>query len=93
MNIIATAAIEIAGAAGGFTAGWFLRPFLLRHRGIDELQPYLDKVVNTEGHQEYRNAMRRQLHDAKRRTMRFDGGAPATVHRMRRKRRGQRTME
>lgn len=93
MSIIATAAIEAAGAVGGFTAGWFLRPFLLRHKDIDELQSYMDRVVNSEGHQEYRNAMRRQLHDAKRRTMRFDGGAPATVHRMRRTRRGRKTME
>jgi len=47
----------------------------------------MDRIVNQEEAEARRNEIRRMLHDAGRRTMRLDNGAPARVHKMRRVRR------
>lgn len=76
--IVATEGVSILLSFG---LGVWARPFLLRNR--QDLAELMDRIVNAEGAEEQRNAIRRQLHDAGRRTMRTDGGAPAKVHRMR----------
>ena len=82
--------VAVFDAAAGFGLGWIARPLWSKHKDADEMSAYMERVVNQEGAEEYRTAMRLRLHDANRRTMRLDGGAPATVHRMRRRRRTKR---
>lgn len=71
----------------GFTLGYWARPFLLRiTKTYDphEVSEFMERVVNIEGLDERRRQNARMLHDAKRRTLRTDGGPPAKVHKMRR---------
>lgn len=91
MTEIAYAAIG-AALLVGFILGYGARPFLCRFLPMKPVEPqqlsaYLDRVVNQEEAEARRNQIRRQLHDSGRRTMRLDGGPPAKVHKMRRKRR------
>lgn len=83
MTVIAWAAIGAASMLS-FMLGLWARPFLLK---LPDQQQFLDRIVNQEEAEERRNQIRRMLHDANRRTMRLDGGLPAKVHKMRRKRR------
>lgn len=83
MIIIATAATLVVLLLG-FTLGYVARPFLCKN-DIDAV--FMNRIVNQEAAEERRNQTRLMLHDAKRRTMRLDGGKPAQVHQMRRRRR------
>ena len=88
---IATAA-TLAGIILGFILGYWCRPFLSRFPNTksvesQEFSAFMERIVNAEGAEERRNQMRKMLHDAGRRTMRLDGGPPATVHKMRRSKR------
>jgi len=89
---------EIAYAATGaalivgFILGVWAWPFLSRHPITKTVEPeqlsrYMSKVINAEEAEARRNQIRKMLHDSRRRTMRLDGGSPAKVHKMRRKRR------
>jgi len=85
-------AATIAAFLLGFLAGYGARLFLSRQTftktvAPEQLTPLMDRIVNQEGAEERRNQIRRMLHDSGRRTMRLDGGPPAKVHKMRRKRR------
>jgi hypothetical protein len=89
---------EIAYAAIGaasmlsFLLGLWARPFfgpktLTKSVEPQQLSALMDRMVNQEEADVRRNQIRRMLHDSGRRTMRLDGGSPAKVHKMRRKRR------
>lgn len=91
MTVIAYAAIG-AALTVGFILGCWARPFLSQYSFMKSVEPqqlsaFFDRVVNQEEADARRNQIRRMLHDSGRRTMRLDGGPPAKVHRMRRKRR------
>jgi hypothetical protein len=91
VTVIAYAA-TLAALLVGFILGYGARPFLCRFLPLKPVEPqqlsaYMDKIVNQEEAEVRRNEVRRMLHDAGRRTMRLDGGPPAKVHKMRRKRR------
>ena len=75
----------VATAFVFFALGWMLAPTKIV--GPQELSRHLDRIVNAEGAEIRRNQMRKMLHDSGRRTMRLDGGPPATVHKMRRSKR------
>lgn len=75
----------IATAFVFFWLGWMCAPTKIVEP--QELSRYMTRIVNAEGAEVRRNQMRKMLHDAGRRTMRLDGGKPATVHKMRRRRR------
>lgn len=83
MTEIAWAAI-LAASMLSFVLGLWARPFLSK---MPDQQQFMDRIINQEEAEERRNQIRRMLHDSNRRTMRLDGGLPAKVHKMRRKRR------
>lgn len=83
MTAIAYATIG-AALLLGFTLGYVVRPFLSQ-MPLDRM--FMERIVNQEAAEERRNQVRRMLHDSNRRTMRLDGGKPAKVYKMRRKRR------
>lgn len=69
------------GMALGYPAGFFDNRFKVV--SPEQLSTLMEAIVNTEEATEQRNLKRKELHDAKRRTYRLDGGKPAKVHRMR----------
>jgi len=76
----------------GFILGYVVRHFLSSSVYTKTIEPHdlsslMDRIVNQEEAEARRNEIRRMLHDAGRRTMRLDNGAPARVHKMRRVRR------
>lgn len=94
MTEIAYAAI-IAAFLLGLLLGYGARLFLSKNPftkpvAPEELSMFMDRVVNQEEAESRRNEIRRMLHDSGRRTMRLDGGKPAKVHKMRRRKRALR---
>lgn len=88
----------LAAAPPGFIAGWVSRPFLSKNQftkpvAPQELSKFMARIVNEEESEARRNEIRRMLHDSGRRTMRLDGGKPAKVHKMRRRRKVNRHPE
>jgi hypothetical protein len=67
----------------GFVAGWFARSRMPSPPPVADIQKYMASAVNREKAEEQRRTNRLVLSRADRRTMRVDGGPPATVHRMR----------
>lgn len=53
-----------------------------------DIAKFMTRVVNLEELEEHRRMVRLRMMQAKQRTVRFDGGPSATVHRMRVRRRG-----
>lgn len=88
MNTLLLVVAIGAALVTGFALGALTRPFLWP-KSVDPLgfSAYMNRVVNLEEAETRRNENRRMLHDVKRRTMRVDGGVPAKVHKMRRRRR------
>jgi hypothetical protein len=80
----------------GFILGYGVRLLLSKNPltkpvAPQELSQFLDRIVNQEEAEARRNEIRRMMHDSGRRTMRLDGGKPAKVHKMRRRRKVLRT--
>lgn len=81
-----------AAVIAGFALGLWLRPFLSKNpltKTVEkqQLSAIMDRIVNTD-EVESRGRMKRvELQRAGRRTQRFDGGSPARVHKMRRRKR------
>lgn len=74
----------------GFTLGYGLRPFLsqfTKYVEPQEITTFMSRIVNAEGARERRTQMVKTIAVSKRRTMRIDGGPPARVHKMRKRKR------
>lgn len=87
MTLLAYAAI-LAASMLSFVLGLWARPFLLRMKDgeLQQFALFMDRLANQEEADERRNLIRKRMHDAGRRTMRLDGGEPARVHQMRKRR-------
>lgn len=80
--------IFLGGALAGATGGFFVFRYYLTPPSGADVQRYMQRVVNVEEVEERHNLVRKELHDAGRRTMpRPDAGPPAKVHKMRARRR------
>ena len=97
MTQIAYAAI-LAASILSFLLGLWARPFLSKNFLVKSVEPeqlsqFMDRIVNHEEAEARRNEVRRAMHDSGRRTRRMDGGRPAKVHQMRRRRKVNRHPE
>lgn len=93
MNLAALAAI--GGVLLGFIVGWGTAYLYIHHSdrqsySQSDIQAYMARVVNMEAVEHRRKMLRLNLLRAGRRTVRHDGGPPAKVMRMRKRRKGYR---
>jgi adenylate kinase len=86
--------VAIGGVLVGLVTGWGATTVTYRVRKADsiaarpeEVAKFMARVVNLEALEEHRRLVRLKMMQAGRRTVRYDGGKPATVHTMRRRRR------
>jgi hypothetical protein len=87
---ISLLAAILAALVVGFILGALARPFLsnnplTKRVAPQEISALMNRVVNAEELDEARRVRRAQMMRAGRRTIRADGGPPAKVHKMRRR--------